>query len=63
MSGLELAGKEAEHQEMVLASKLLADWLTGSSGTNEEELVSKICRIVIAGNSIDWPSDVRKVTV
>lgn len=64
VSSLEFSGKDGKNQETILSTRLLADWLTGSSGSKEEQdsVISKVCRVVIAGNSISCSDEDRNFT-
>lgn len=53
MSGLNFDSQQSDNGYVLLATELLADWLSGKVGSAiEKEKVSKICRVVIAGNLI-----------
>lgn len=56
ISGLDLANTEAP----LLSIQLLVDWIVGMIGdTKTQEESSKICRVIIAGNSIRSCQDVK----
>lgn len=53
ISGLFFTGKTSDDVKQLANCNYLVDWLTGCSGEVEEQKkISKIARIIIAGNSI-----------